>query len=92
MRSLRGHLPNTPLRPNARSLIDDASNACEKLAWRPERAFAQLVAQWWLDFAEAKREAAVASADFDPRGKSIYVAGPRGMVGSATVAGWRARI
>ena len=65
-------------------LIGDASKAEKKLGWKPKTTFAQLVKEmvaaiWRLP----GRRPQLARTPFELDGKTVFVAGHRGMVGSA---------
>ena len=67
-------------------LVGDASKARQKLGWKPKTSFAQLVREMVAsDLAIARREVRMASIPFELKGKTVFVAGHRGMVGSALV-------
>ena len=60
------------------------AKAREKLGWKPKMTFAQLVNEMVAgDLKIAKREDANGKAPFELKGKTVFVAGHRGMVGSA---------
>ena len=68
-------------------LIGDASKARQKLGWKPKTSFAQLVKEMVagdLDESPGRRPP-MASTPFELKGKTVFVAGHRGMVGSALV-------
>ena len=67
-------------------LIGDASKAREKLGWKPKTPFAQLVKEMVAsDLATPGGRWPMASTPFELKGKTVFVAGHRGMVGSALV-------
>jgi nucleoside-diphosphate-sugar epimerase len=68
-------------------LVGDASKAREVLGWKPKRNFAGLVAEMMARAIWRKQNGTppVANAPFELNGKSVYVAGHRGMVGGALV-------
>ena len=67
-------------------LIGDATKARDKLGWKPKTSVAELVKEMVAgDLEIARQEAAMARAPFELKGKTVFVAGHRGMVGSALV-------
>ena len=68
-------------------LIGDASKAREKLGWKPKTTFAQLVKEMVAsDLATSPGgRSPMARIPFELKGKTVFVAGHRGMVGAALV-------